>query len=70
MLSKSELIPIRDVFPIGVMFTHLTESMGEITLLFMATEIQTHAHTIFQSALIGKGFGKGSPLLQMEEAHF
>ena len=70
MVKKSELIPIRDVFLISVVFTHLAESMGKVTLPFAATEIQTHAYATFQSALIRKGFGEGSPFLQMEKANF
>jgi hypothetical protein len=64
-----DLVAVGKVFPIGVMITILTESLGMVTLPFIAKKVQTHANAVLQNALLGEGFCSWSPFLQVEEAH-
>ncbi len=41
VFQKGDLVAVGNVFPIGVMFTILTESLGMVALPFVATKVQT-----------------------------
>ncbi len=68
MLEEGHLVVVGHVFLIGVVVSILAKEMGEIALLFVATEIQADAGSVLECALIGQGFPGQSSLLDMEEA--
>ncbi len=69
VLEEGLIVIVRHVFPIGVVFAILAKEMGEVTLLFVATEIQAVAVSVLEGAPIGQSLCGRSLLLDMEEAH-
>ncbi len=69
VLEEGLLVVIGHVFPIGVVLAVFAKEMSEVTLLFVATEIQADAGSVLEGAPIGQSLCGRSPLLDMEEAH-